>query len=43
MHIEITNDIRTKFNHLQSEHNLDGIIEYLSSILSTNDADNLLS
>ena len=43
MHIEITNDIRTKFNHLQSEHNLDGIIEYLSSILSTNDADNLLA
>ena len=43
MYIEITNDIRTKFNHLQSEHNLDGIIEYLSSILSTNNADNLLA
>lgn len=39
----LNNDIRTKFNHLQSEHNFDDIIEYLSSILSTNDADNLLS
>ena len=39
----LSNDIRTKFNYLQSEHNLDSIIEYLSSILSTNDADNLLS
>ncbi len=39
----LSNDIRTKFNHLQSEHNLDGIIEYLSSILSANDADNLLA
>lgn len=43
MLIEISSDIRTKFKHLQSEHNLDGIIEYLSSILSTNDADNLLA
>ena len=40
---KINNDIRTKFKRLQSEHNLDGIIEYLSSILSTNDADNLLA
>lgn len=39
----LTEDIRTKFNHLQSEHNLDGIIEYLSSMLSANDADNLLA
>ena len=39
----LNNDIRTKFNHLQSEHNLDDIIEYLSSILSTYDTDNLLS
>lgn len=43
MNYKITNDIRTKFNHLQSENNLDGIIEYLSSILSTNNADNLLA
>lgn len=43
MHIEITNDIRTGFKRLQSQNNLDGIIEYLSSILSTNDADNLLA
>lgn len=43
MHIELTNDIRTEFKHLQSQNNLDGIIEYLSSILSTNDADNLLA
>ncbi len=43
MHIEITNDIRIKFKNLQSEQNLNGIIEYLSSILSTNDADNLLA
>lgn len=40
---KINNDIRTKFKRLQSEHNLDGIIEYLTSILSTNDADNLLT
>lgn len=43
MHIEITNDIRTEFKHLQRQNNLDGIIHYLSSILSTNDADNLLA
>lgn len=43
MHIKITNDIRTEFKRLQSQNNLDGIIEYLSSILSTNDADNLLA
>ena len=40
---KINNDIRTKFKRLQSEHNLDGIIEYLTSILSTNNADNLLA
>lgn len=43
MLIEISNDIRNKFKHLQSEHNLDGIIEYLSSILSINNVDNLLA
>lgn len=43
MLIKIQNDIRTKFKHLQSEHNLDGIIEYLSSILSINNVDNLLA
>ena len=43
MHIEITNDIRTEFKHLQSQNDLDSIIEYLSSILSTNNADNLLA
>lgn len=43
MHIKITNDIRTEFKRLQSQNNLDGIIEYLSSILSTNSADNLLA
>lgn len=43
MHTEITNDIRNKFKNLQSEQNLNSIIEYLSSILSTNDADNLLA
>lgn len=43
MHIEITNDIRTEFKRLQSQNNLDGIIDYLSSILSTNNADNLLA
>ena len=40
---KITNDIRTKFKCLQSQNNLDGIIKYLSSILSTNDADDLLA
>ena len=43
MLIEISNDIRTEFKRLQSENNLCGIIEYLSSILSTNSADNLLA
>ena len=43
MHINITNDIRTEFKRLQSQNDLDGIIEYLSSILSTNNADNLLA
>lgn len=43
MSCKITNDIRNKFKDLQSERNLNGIIEYLSSILSTNDADNLLA
>ncbi len=43
MNYKITNDIRNKFNHLQSKNNLNGIIEYLSSILSTNNADNLLA
>lgn len=43
MNYKITNDIRTEFKHLQSQNNLDGIIEYLSSILSTNNADNLLA
>lgn len=43
MHIEITNYIRTEFNRLQSQNNLDSIIDYLSSILSTNNADNLLA
>lgn len=40
---KLTNDIRTEFKRLQSQNNLDGIIEYLSSILSTNSADNLLA
>lgn len=40
---KITNDIRTKFKCLQSQNNLDGIIKYLSSILSINNADNLLA
>lgn len=39
----ITEEIRNNFKHLQSQHSLDGIIEYLSSILSTNNADNLLA
>ena len=43
MLIEISNGIRTEFKRLQSENNLCGIIEYLSSILSTNSADNLLA
>lgn len=43
IHYKITNDIRTEFKRLQSEQNLDGIIEYLSSILSANKADNLLA
>ena len=43
IHYKITNDIRTEFKRLQSENNLCGIIEYLSSILSTNSADNLLA
>ena len=43
MHIEITNYIRTEFKHLQSQNNLDSIIDYLSYILSTNNADNLLA
>ena len=38
-----TGDIRTEFKRLQNQNNLDGIIEYLSSILSANDADNLLA
>lgn len=40
---KITNDIRTEFKRLQSQNNLDGIIDYLSSILSTNNAENLLA
>ena len=40
---KITNDIRTKFKCLHSQNNLDGIIKYLSSILSINNADNLLA
>ena len=40
---KITNDIRTKFQCLQSQNNLDGIIKYVSSILSINNADNLLA
>ena len=43
MNYKITNDIRTEFKRLQSQNDLDGIIEYLSSILSTNNADNLLA
>lgn len=43
MNIKITNDIRTEFKRLQSQNNLDGIIDYLSSILSTCNADNLLA
>ena len=43
MHTGITNDIRKKFRDLQSERNLNGIIDYLSSILSTNNADDLLA
>lgn len=43
MNYKITNDIRTEFKHLQSQNNLDGIIDYLSSILSTNNADDLLA
>ena len=43
MHIEITNYIRTEFKRLQSQNNFDSIIDYLSSILSTNNADNLLA
>lgn len=40
---KITNDIRNKFKSLQLKQNLNGIIEYLSSILSTADADSLLA
>lgn len=43
MNYKITNDIRTEFKRLQSQNNLDGIIDYLSSILSTNNADDLLA
>ena len=43
IHYKITNDIRTEFKRLQSQNNLDGIIDYLSSILSTNNADDLLA
>lgn len=43
MLIEISSDIRTKFKHLQSKHNLDGIIEYLSSVLLTDNIDDLLA
>lgn len=43
MNSKITNNIRNKFKSLQFEHNLYGIIEYLSSILSTNNADNMLA
>lgn len=43
MHIEITNDIRTEFKRLQSQNNLDGIIKYLSSVLLTDNIDNLLA
>ena len=43
MNYKITNDIRTEFKRLQSQNNLDGIIDYLSSILLTNKADNLLA
>ena len=41
--MKITNDIRTEFKRLQSQNNLDGIIDYLSSILSADDADDLLA
>ncbi len=43
MSCKIINNIRTRFKQLQSQNNLDGIIEYLSSILSTNKANNLLA
>lgn len=43
IHYKITNDIRTEFKRLQSEQNLDGIIKYLSSMLSATKADNLLA
>lgn len=38
----ITAEIRNKFNKLQSERNLNGIIEYLSDILKHTDNDNLI-
>ncbi|MBR2448043.1 MAG: hypothetical protein IKB29_03585 [Clostridia bacterium] len=43
MNNKITNDIRSKFKSLQSERNLSGIIEYLSSILSAGNDDNMLA
>lgn len=39
---KITNEIRNKFKSLQTEHNLNGVIEYLSTILA-NSNDNMLS
>ena len=43
MNNKITNDIRNKFKNLQTERNLNGIIEYLSTILATNNNDCMLA
>lgn len=43
MHIKITTDVRNKFKSLQAEQNPDAMIEYLSSLLQTENADTLFT
>ena len=43
MHIKIQNEVRNKFKSLQAEQNPGAMIEYLSSLLQTENADTLFT
>ena len=43
MNSKITNNIRNKFEILRAKQDLRGVIEYLSSVLTTNNPDNTLA